>query len=279
MALGFAEHDALASYDAAARPFLLRQPDVNNVLLGLLEDLRRGASYPGRRLFTVSDGADVEGAAHLTPPHPLALSTMPPEAAAALAAELASQAVEVPGVFGPADAAAAFDAAWCARTGARVQSRVAQLFYRLDAVRFPEGMRGVLRLATESDLPLLREWTYGFCQDCNLPLSRAEAAALALAAVGARERRVLLVDGAPVAVVGTPGRAEGGARIGWVYTPPALRGRGYATEAVARASAHLLETGARFCVLYTDLANDTSNRIYPRVGFRHAADALAITYA
>jgi predicted GNAT family acetyltransferase len=63
-----------------------------------------------------------------------------------------------------------------------------------------------------------------------------------------------------------------GIAINAVYTPPELRGRGYATGCVASLSARMLDEGRTFCVLYTDLANPTSNAIYARIGYRGIRD-------
>jgi predicted GNAT family acetyltransferase len=68
-----------------------------------------------------------------------------------------------------------------------------------------------------------------------------------------------------VAVAGVP-------RIGPVYTPPSCRGRGYAGHAVAQLSRRLLAQGASRCVLFTDLANPTSNKIYAEVGYVRVCD-------
>jgi predicted GNAT family acetyltransferase len=62
-------------------------------------------------------------------------------------------------------------------------------------------------------------------------------------------------------------------RVGGVYTPPALRGHGYASANVAAASQHALDSGAVACMLYTDRANPTSNRIYQALGYRPVGDA------
>lgn len=64
-----------------------------------------------------------------------------------------------------------------------------------------------------------------------------------------------------------------GIRIGPVYTPPELRGNGYATGLVAAQSRWLIEHGYDFCFLYTDLGNPTSNAIYERIGYRQVAEA------
>ncbi|HZU61333.1 MAG TPA: GNAT family N-acetyltransferase, partial [Solirubrobacteraceae bacterium] len=54
--------------------------------------------------------------------------------------------------------------------------------------------------------------------------------------------------------------------------PPEQRGRGYATTAVAAFSRRALIRGAHTCMLYTDLGNPTSNRIYAAVGYRRVAE-------
>jgi protein-L-isoaspartate(D-aspartate) O-methyltransferase len=47
-----------------------------------------------------------------------------------------------------------------------------------------------------------------------------------------------------------------------VYTSPHLRKQGYATSCVAALTQRMLDAGKRFCCLYTDLTNPTSNAIY-----------------
>jgi predicted GNAT family acetyltransferase len=69
-----------------------------------------------------------------------------------------------------------------------------------------------------------------------------------------------------------PAWARGNARINLVYTPPDLRRRGYATAAVSALTRRLLDSGRRYCCLYTDLANPTSNSVYRRIGYRPVCD-------
>ena len=89
--------------------------------------------------------------------------------------------------------------------------------------------------------------------------------------------------GEPVSLAGWGGPTPNGIRIGPVYTPPALRGRGYATALTAALSQRLLDGrlfagGRRFCFLYTDLANPTSNAIYERIGYRRVAESAEIVF-
>ena len=84
--------------------------------------------------------------------------------------------------------------------------------------------------------------------------------------------------GEPVSLAGWGGPTPNGIRVGPVYTPPELRGRGYATALTAELSqrlldGRLLEGGRRFCFLYTDLANPTSNAIYERIGYRRVGES------
>ena len=55
-------------------------------------------------------------------------------------------------------------------------------------------------------------------------------------------------------------------------------GRGYASAITAALSTQLLASGRRFCFLYTDLANPTSNRIYRAIGYEHVCDAAEIVF-
>jgi hypothetical protein len=54
-------------------------------------------------------------------------------------------------------------------------------------------------------------------------------------------------------------------RLAGVYTPPEKRKHGYASACVHALSKQLIDAGYR-CILYTDLANSTSNSIYRRIG-------------
>jgi uncharacterized protein len=66
--------------------------------------------------------------------------------------------------------------------------------------------------------------------------------------------------------------------VNHVYTPPEERGRGFATALVADLSQRLLADGRAQCVLFTDLANPTSNAIYARIGYRPIGDFTMIRF-
>ena len=67
-------------------------------------------------------------------------------------------------------------------------------------------------------------------------------------------------------------------RVAPVYTPPEMRGRGYAGAATAAVSQAALDAGVREVVLYTDLANPTSNALYQRLGYRPVEDRVVLSF-
>ena len=67
----------------------------------------------------------------------------------------------------------------------------------------------------------------------------------------------------------------GSARIGPVYTPPAHRGHGFGSGVTAAATRSILDDGG-IPVLFTDLANPTSNKIYRALGYRAVQDRLVL---
>ena len=78
--------------------------------------------------------------------------------------------------------------------------------------------------------------------------------------------------GRVVSWVGASGETPHGIRIAPVYTPPELRGHGYASNLTAAASQDQLNRGRQLCFLFTDLANPTSNKIYRAVGYEPVVD-------
>lgn len=72
-------------------------------------------------------------------------------------------------------------------------------------------------------------------------------------------------------------RIAGTARVAPVYTPPEHRGRGYAAAVTAEVSRAARAAGADEVLLFTDLANPTSNGVYTRIGYRAVSDRLVIS--
>jgi GNAT superfamily N-acetyltransferase len=78
--------------------------------------------------------------------------------------------------------------------------------------------------------------------------------------------RVLTMDGKPVALTGFNARLPEIVQVGGVYTPPDLRGRGYARRAVALHLVEARERGVRRSVLFA--ASAPAARAYRAIGFQ-----------
>lgn len=66
----------------------------------------------------------------------------------------------------------------------------------------------------------------------------------------------------------------GASRIGPVYTPPEHRGHGYGAAVTTAASQLAVRAGADAVVLFADVDNPVSNRIYRRIGFEAVAENM-----
>lgn len=82
--------------------------------------------------------------------------------------------------------------------------------------------------------------------------------------------------GTPVSMAGFFRAIGSVSRVGPVYTPPQLRGRGYAAGVTHAVSEAAYAAGASEVLLFTDLANPTSNGIYRRLGYTPVEDRVEV---
>jgi len=179
---------------------------------------------------------------------------------------------------------------WSRHTGDTAHTHMRQGIYALEQVEPPSAVSGSARVATVDERELVLRWLIAFLEEAGSAAERSVARDRAEAALDHRlssssAGNLLWEDeNEPVSLAGWTGPTPHGIRIGPVYTPPELRGRGYATALTAELSQRLLDGrlfdgGRRFCFLYTDLANPTSNAIYERIGYRRVAESAEIVFA
>ncbi len=266
-------------YAGAGR--LLAQREAENCLmLGLVASLGRDPGLPPEEPYmaTVGEGGEAIAAALMTPPFGLVVSTVargdPGEVLAPIVDDVRRFRVTPPGVVGPAPVSRAFAELWQASEGQPYRKGTAMRVYRLRRVIPVTGVPGALRTATDRDRELLSQWFAAFNREALGEETNPEQAERLTEAYLQGETRGIYLweDGRPVSMAGHSGPTPNGVRVNAVYTPPGLRGRGYASACVATLSQKLLDKGRRYCFLFTDLANPTSNRIYRAVGYEAVAD-------
>ncbi|MER7846949.1 GNAT family N-acetyltransferase [Kitasatospora sp. NPDC096077] len=281
---------SLDEFRARTGRFLAARPAENTVLLTIAHRLAEaGLDVFGQRppvfgWWQAEPGGPIGGAFLRTPPYAHRLSCMPEAAAAELAARLATaegEFAEVTGVGGEAGVVRAFAAAWTAATGAVRVDSVEERLYRLGELasppRPPRPPAGRHRLAEAADRELLIRWYQEFAAEARVP-ELADVARVVDDRIAARGLHLWEDGGRPVAMAGASPVLAGMSRIGPVYTPRENRGRGYASGVTAAASAHALGLGAAEALLYTDLANPTSNSIYQQIGYRPVEDCLVLDF-
>lgn len=281
MASGWVLTEGVEEFLAGAGDFLRAQRVPNTVLLTVSETLRmRGPSMFGQDppLFGWwGDGDAVTGAFMTTPPYPLLLSAMPEEALEALAEALAGRERRPSGVNAAAESAQAFAVAWERLTGAKPEPHWRQRLFRLAELAPPDPLpAGRAVVARAEHRELLLDWCAAFASEVsdlsahieNLVDDRLDYGGLTL----------WEVDRLPVAMAGTTRQVAAMARIGPVFTPPDQRRRGFGGAVTAAVSRAALDAGAEEVLLFTDLANPTSNSIYQRLGYQGVEDRVVLLF-
>jgi len=258
-------------------PFLLTDEARNNLIFGILNAIRRGRYTDDLYLASIEHDTKTQMVALRTPPHNLLLSTTTEtEALKALATDVFDRYGEIPGVHGPVNLVRAFVDIWQARTNQIPVLEMGQRTFQLTQVRPPTGVPGIMRLIDERDRIMLYDWHYHAMIDMFDGGSRDESRTVIDNYLhNSTETRCLFlweVDNTPVSMTGLGGETPNGVRIGSVYTPPTYRQNGYASALVAAVSQHALDSGRRYCFLFTDLANPTSNHIYQAIGYEPVED-------
>jgi len=271
-------HNKANDFLNACRQWLEREEIVNNLILGLAGRAAGGCqpAAPAPVMITVANGAGLSAAAWMTPSRPVVLyapGDEPGEALGQIAYALQSGGHSVAGCVGPKATAWAFAKAWTWQTGQSPLLRTAQRIYRLDKVVFPRGVAGQARRAQKTDLDLVAEWAYRFSREIGEPSDSQDCRIAAEQSIAAGKVLLWEDGGEPVSMASACRPTTNGICISRVYTPPQRRGHGYASACVARLSQDELDTGWRFCCLYTDLANPTSNSIYQKIGYVPVADS------
>jgi uncharacterized protein len=277
--------DNAAAFLAEAEPLLLADEARHNLILGIAGNVRDGL-YEDFRLWLVRDGGEVAGAALRTQPYNLILARpRSVEALDSLAEAVAD--VKLPGVVGAEPEVHEFAELWTRRTGVPARTNMRQGVYALQEVAPTPTVAGWARVATEEDRELAVHWWIAFAEEAlhEGGPGRERAEEMVDYRLSLRNSGILLWEdgGEPVSLAAWGGATPNGIRIGPVYTPPELRGHGYATALTAEVSQRLLdgrlfEGGRRFCFLYTDLANPTANAIYERIGYVRIAESAEIVF-
>jgi predicted GNAT family acetyltransferase len=261
---------------AKTQKILEHNESANNLMLGLSLRLRQFPALVKTPYFaTVTNQDELVLAAMMTPPRALVIYSHHddwPHALNPMIHELDTREWPLPGVLAPPDIAEEFAAAWAALKGTIRRILLRTRLYELRRVNPIPPVSGRLRLATPADLELVAGWSLAFQNEALTGGDPAETREVARHKINDQDLYLWEDGRQPVSMAGQSRPTTHGICLSLVYTPPEQRGKGYATACVAQLSQRLLDSGRKFCVLFTDLANPTSNHIYQTIGYTPVRD-------
>ena len=264
-----------------AKPILVQKEDVNSLFLGVLEGIKSG-QYENPFMATIEENDSVIAVFQMTPPHPLNIiidESRLEECLDVLINNLLALKIEIPSIISLKPWAYRFASKWEKETGMTTKLVMDQGLYRLDRVdETLEKSPGNWLFAEEKHRQLIEEWYYLFAVEAGVPIPSSTAIQESVAKMVDNQEVFLWEDkGEIVSMMKKSRPTKQGITVSLVYTPKDKRRKGYARTLVAAISSELLKDFS-FCVLYTDMMNPTSNKIYKEIGYVKIVDSVQLGF-
>ncbi|WP_301107450.1 GNAT family N-acetyltransferase [Sporosarcina sp.] len=267
-------------FSLKAKPILTKHEDTFSLFYGIMEAIKAG-QYDNPFMAVMEDEGEVAALLQMTPPYPLNIIVNNTEKADEIleqvVQQLAEQSISFPSVISKKEWAISFAEKWKKATGSAFEVKIDEGVYRLDAVNPElEDSPGNWRVATKRDVLQIAAWLMLFEKEAGLPLTPKDEVREEVASfIGRQEVFVWENEGKVVSMMKKARPTECGVTVSMVFTPRHERRKGYGRTMVAKVSAELLKE-FEFCVLFTDLANATANKIYQEIGYVQIADFAVV---
>lgn len=270
-----------AVFSEQVAPLLNRNEDSNSLFLGILGQIQAN-QYDDYFLALAENDEEIVAACLMTPPHALQLVVFQqlPEIEKEIAVHLRNLGVKVSGIVGERETTRLFARAWTQQTGERVKTLMDQGLYRIDAInRGLKKSAGSWRVASNKDAKILIEWYKLFEEETGLgrQSTQEQATQRIEEFLDRKEVFVWEVDGSIVSCMKKGRPSKNGVTVSFVFTPMIFRANGYARTLVAEVTEELL-LEYDFVMLYTDLANPTSNKIYREIGYEQITNPVHLIF-
>lgn len=257
----------------AVEPFLSKEIHLNNLMLGLLHRLKREGSNEDDLFLHIQDGA-LKLVVMMSGLYVIVYANATDERLyETLIDYLDVHHIDYPGVIGPVFYADAFKAAFEAKTNKPMHTAMKQRIFVIKNVIHDSTLDASIRVVRAEDNQLIKQWMKGFLDDIQEAYTPQSIDERIKRLIENQGLYVLVHDDQLVSMAAGIRPMGEGISIGYVYTPPQLRNKGFATACVQKLSAHYLKA-YDYCTLYTDLANPTSNSIYQKIGYRAVGDSV-----
>ena len=271
------EHNSVHDFLEQSRKLLYSKESEYGLILGLSETAAKATDKEDKnKYFSVQKNNEIIGAALLSHLN-LVLTLTPEPALLPLAKRLADLRLQIPGVVGPVCTSEAFAGIWNELTSTTSTAALEQKIFELTEVKMPQKISGQFALAEMKHLDLLTKWIGEFRAEALPHEIATEEQNRQTAEVRIHNKSMYIwlnENNQPVSMNIISRPTQNGSSIGGVYTPPSERKKGYASALVAHTSQVILNNGKKFCTLYTDASNPTSNKIYQAIGYKEIGQSV-----
>ena len=257
-----------------ASSLILKHEAENNLMISIISTIEKNKDHYKNPTFILikSDLGEIKGAAIMTPPHFLNISYSFRNYSYEFCHFLEEKNIDIPGINGDKESVEQFikDSSELKK---KYKKKHSMRIYQLKKVIKPNYSKGESEFASEDDFEVLTNFYKAFLEEVEM-ISTGDPKEEVKKLILNKQLLVWKNDHKEVVSMAcaTYGDTPNGQRIGYVYTPKHERKKGYATSVVARLSENILSSGKRFCFLFTDLMNPTSNKIYKDIGYTEIVD-------
>ena len=134
---------------------------------------------------------------------------------------------------------------------------------------------GIVRLATENDIEVLKHWALDFYADIEPNTTLLKSEESVIEKIKRKVLFVLVVNGVMVSMTVRARAINKTETVSFVYTPHKFRRKGFASRIVEEVTRYIHSDG-RIATLYTDLDNPISNSIYMKIGYLPHCDSVML---
>ena len=268
----------IARFDTLVSPFLLQNEAKNNLMLALLNGLSKDPLRYGAPPILVGgvENDKIVFAGMRTPPHNQILAfTENLDYVEQCATFLHENGQKIPGILGFKAGALKFAQKWEQLTHIPFQLEMHERIYELLEVNPATIGDRKFRQVSLQDLDIIAKWSRAMQLEALGSTNLDNEATIKEELLQNdlwKTFYVLCQEDVVVTMAKQSGITPTGQIVNFVYTPPEFRRKGYATECVAKLSQLSLNEGKQRCLLFTDLNNPTSNKIYQKIGYRPIID-------
>lgn len=276
--MNFQRYENVDAFAKIVTPFLEENEDKFSLFLGVLKGIKAGA-YENPYMATIEENGKLLAIFQMTPPHPLNIIFVDENQISTCIdlciSELTKHAVPVESIISVKEWAVLFAQKWQEKTDGNFSLMMDQGLYRLDQVEESLEMSpGKWRYAAISDAQLIEKWYSQFEQDTGLSVTAPkEIKKRVKNMLDGKEVFFWEDQGEVVSMMKKSRPTTNGITVSLVFTPAEKRKKGYGRTLVATVSRELLKE-FEFCVLYTDMLNPTSNKIYQEIGYQKLVDSV-----